>query len=203
MPNRPQSRGLGPAACRLQIDCVSRSDTVSTPWFGQRITAGERANPFGRFAEGRSSTDEVNRVLGLPPRATSTRGRQRSAPPLLRAVRHRARTARRPPARRDRQPQRSMGDPGRSPFRGGPRRGRTPGAFPRPRSRYEIHSQLRHHHHLETVLAEYVEHYDTARPHPGLNLTPPESTTSLVGRSGAIRRRNVLNGLIYEYELAA
>ena len=59
------------------------------------------------------------------------------------------------------------------------------------------------HHHLETVLAEYVEHYNTARPHRGLDLTPPESTTSLVGRSGAIRRRNVLSGLIHEYELAA
>ena len=59
------------------------------------------------------------------------------------------------------------------------------------------------HHHLETVLAEYVEHYNTARPHRGLDLTPPESTTSLVGRSGAIRRRDVLSGLIHEYELAA
>ena len=59
------------------------------------------------------------------------------------------------------------------------------------------------HHHLETVLAEYVEHYNTARPHRGLDLTPPESTTSLVGRSGAIRRRDVLSGLINEYELAA
>ena len=59
------------------------------------------------------------------------------------------------------------------------------------------------HHHLETVLAEYVEHYNTARPHRGLDLTPPEPTTSLVGRSGAIRRRDVLSGLIHEYELAA
>jgi hypothetical protein len=32
---------------------------------------------------------------------------------------------------------------------------------------------------------------------------PPESTTSLVGRSGAIHRRDVLSGLIHEYELAA
>jgi len=34
-------------------------------------------------------------------------------------------------------------------------------------------------------------------------MTPPEPTTSLVGRSGAIRRRDVLSGLIHEYELAA
>jgi len=59
------------------------------------------------------------------------------------------------------------------------------------------------HHHLETVLAEYVEHYNTARPHRGLDLTPPEPTTSLVGRSGAICRRDVLSGLVHEYELAA
>ena len=37
----------------------------------------------------------------------------------------------------------------------------------------------------------------------GLDLTPPESTIFLVGRSGTIRRRDVLSGLIHEYELAA
>ncbi len=35
------------------------------------------------------------------------------------------------------------------------------------------------------------------------DLTPPKSTTSLVGWSGAIRRRDVLSGLIHGYELAA
>ena len=59
------------------------------------------------------------------------------------------------------------------------------------------------HQNLETVLAEYVELHNTARPHRGLDLTPPASTTSPVGRSGAIRRRDVLSGLIHEYELAA
>ena len=42
--------------------------------------------------------------------------RYRPAPPLLRAVRHRARAARGPPPRRHGQPQRSLGDPSRTHF---------------------------------------------------------------------------------------
>jgi hypothetical protein len=49
MPNRPLSRGLGAAACRLRTDCAWRSGTVSIPSSGQRTTAGERADRFGRF----------------------------------------------------------------------------------------------------------------------------------------------------------
>jgi hypothetical protein len=47
------------------------------------------------------------------------------------------------PARRHRQPQRAVGRPGRSQLRRGARRGRTAGAVPRPRSRHQVHHQLR------------------------------------------------------------
>jgi hypothetical protein len=56
--------------------------------------------------------------------------------------------------------------------------------------------------HLERVLAEYVAHYNRGRPHRSLDLTPPR-LTGLTGSTGAIRRRDLLGGLIHEYELAA
>jgi transposase InsO family protein len=56
--------------------------------------------------------------------------------------------------------------------------------------------------HLEAILAEYVDHYNRARPHRGLQLTPPSSTRA-PDTAAAIRRRDVLGGLIREYELAA
>ena len=64
-----------------------------------------------------------------------------------------------------------------------------------------VHSR----HHLETILAEYVRHYNWARPHRGLDLTPPRPA-AVAGAGGAgemIRRRDLLGGLIHEYELAA
>jgi putative transposase len=57
--------------------------------------------------------------------------------------------------------------------------------------------------HLERVLAEYVEHYNQARPHRGLDLDPPHPVTVAAGAVGTIRCRDVLGGLIHEYELAA
>jgi transposase InsO family protein len=60
--------------------------------------------------------------------------------------------------------------------------------------------------HLERVLREYVAHYNARRPHRGLDLgtpdRPPDSAppTSI---HRAVRRRDVLGGLIHEYELAA
>ncbi len=56
--------------------------------------------------------------------------------------------------------------------------------------------------HLESVLAEYVAHYNQARPHRSLDLTPPHPAT-VAARAGPIRRRDLLGGLIHEYELAA
>jgi putative transposase len=56
--------------------------------------------------------------------------------------------------------------------------------------------------HLESVLAEYVRHYNRARPHRGLDLDPPQPRIA-GDRTGTVRRRDVLGGLIHEYELAA
>jgi putative transposase len=56
--------------------------------------------------------------------------------------------------------------------------------------------------HLEQVLAEYIDHYNRARPHRGLHLTPPRSL-SAHHATGVIRRRDVLGGIVHEYELVA
>ena len=56
--------------------------------------------------------------------------------------------------------------------------------------------------HLEAVLAQYVEHYNQAWPHRSLDLKPPHPATA-TSDAGTIRRRDVLGGLIHEYELAA
>jgi transposase InsO family protein len=56
--------------------------------------------------------------------------------------------------------------------------------------------------HLETVLGQYVEHYNRARPHRSLDLEPPRPRT-ITGAMGKVRRRDILSGLIHEYDLAA
>lgn len=62
--------------------------------------------------------------------------------------------------------------------------------------------------HLRAILAEYVTHYNGHRPHRGRDLRPPDHDDAIpapvTGLDGAgIRRRNVLGGLIHEYEQAA
>jgi len=58
--------------------------------------------------------------------------------------------------------------------------------------------------HLEAVVTEYLHHYNRSRPHRGLELEPPEPATAGENTgTGTIRRRDVLGGLIHEYELAA
>jgi putative transposase len=59
--------------------------------------------------------------------------------------------------------------------------------------------------HLDRVLAEYVGHYNRARPHRGLDLATPEGEKqpALTDRTPRVRRREVLGGLIHEYEAAA
>ena len=47
--------------------------------------------------------------------------------------------------------------------------------------------------HTERVLLDYVSHYNEQRPHRGIDLAVPESVT----------RRDVLGGLIHEYQAAA
>ena len=63
-------------------------------------------------------------------------------------------------------------------------------------------------HHLRELLAEYLRHYNSARPHRALGqLTPaqaatrpPEPVNLLEHR---IHRKRVLGGLMHEYHVAA
>jgi putative transposase len=62
--------------------------------------------------------------------------------------------------------------------------------------------------HLRVVLDEYAAHYNQHRPHRATNLRPPDAddtaTAPVTGLAAArIRRREVLGGLIHEYEQAA
>ena len=62
---------------------------------------------------------------------------------------------------------------------------------------------------LEHVLRVYVRHYNRHRPHRALDLTPPDSSTRSPARAASkpqdlqVSRRDLLGGLIHEYELAA
>ena len=62
--------------------------------------------------------------------------------------------------------------------------------------------------HLRAILSEYQEHYNTARPHQGIDqrvpaLAPAPRLTDADPGTYQIRRKPVLNGLINEYERAA
>jgi putative transposase len=58
--------------------------------------------------------------------------------------------------------------------------------------------------HLQHVLGAYAEHYKRARPHRSLGLRPPDPAAPLEGVAGSpVRRRDVLGGLIHEYERSA
>jgi transposase InsO family protein len=60
--------------------------------------------------------------------------------------------------------------------------------------------------HLERVLGMYVEHYHRGRPHRGLALATPIGANDPAGRAshvGAVRRRELLGGLIHEYSRTA
>lgn len=64
---------------------------------------------------------------------------------------------------------------------------------------------IRSRRHLERVLRDYVDHYCRERPHRGLDLMVPESRGDPPERRGALRleRRDILGGLIHEYDCAA
>jgi len=57
--------------------------------------------------------------------------------------------------------------------------------------------------HLASVLAEYVRHYNQARPHRGLDLAVPARPSGLPLALGSIKCCDVLGGLIHEYQRAA
>lgn len=55
--------------------------------------------------------------------------------------------------------------------------------------------------HLERVLDAYAEHYNRARPHRSIDLRSPDPAPFAEGAAGSrVRRRDVLGGLIHEYE---
>jgi putative transposase len=62
---------------------------------------------------------------------------------------------------------------------------------------------------LEHVLHVYIRHFNQQRPHRALELRPPDSGSGFdppptaMGRMPQVRRRDLLGGLVYEYELAA
>ena len=57
--------------------------------------------------------------------------------------------------------------------------------------------------HLEAVVAEYLHHYNEARPHRSLDLDQPIPLPAAPTTGGAISRRDVLGGIIHEYDVAA
>jgi hypothetical protein len=62
--------------------------------------------------------------------------------------------------------------------------------------------------HLETVLAEYVEHYNSHRPHRSLNQRSPSALDSTPEHTrdpdlAGLRRTDRLGGLIHEYRMVA
>ena len=58
---------------------------------------------------------------------------------------------------------------------------------------------------LDRVLRSYVEHYNQKRPHRGLQLLAPQFALPVaeVGVVPDISRRDLLGGLIHEYQSAA
>lgn len=59
--------------------------------------------------------------------------------------------------------------------------------------------------HLDRILARYEDHFNTARPHRGLDLrTPARASERPISREvPRVRRIDVLGGLIHEYEPVA
>jgi len=62
-------------------------------------------------------------------------------------------------------------------------------------------------HHLRRVLTEYLTHYNTARPHRALGQLPPAQAHARPPEidlaEHRVRRKQVLGGLINEYQIAA
>jgi putative transposase len=61
--------------------------------------------------------------------------------------------------------------------------------------------------HLEQILACYLRHYNTARPHRGIDLDlpvpPPRTNEDDTEPARPIERIDILSGLIHEYRRAA
>ena len=58
--------------------------------------------------------------------------------------------------------------------------------------------------HLERVLVEFVDHYNQARPHQGIEQRRPCEPAEVVRLpTGPVERRDRLGGIIHEYSRAA
>jgi len=57
--------------------------------------------------------------------------------------------------------------------------------------------------HLEAVLTEYIRHYNEARPHHGLDLAQPVPRPAISNTGGKVIRRDILSGIVHEYERTA
>jgi transposase InsO family protein len=61
--------------------------------------------------------------------------------------------------------------------------------------------------HLHRILTRYLEHYNTGRPHRGIDLEipvpAPPATVTRMPAPGRVERVDVLDGLIHEYRRAA
>jgi putative transposase len=57
--------------------------------------------------------------------------------------------------------------------------------------------------HLERVMAEFVQHYNTVRPHRSFNLDTPIPSVPEENPSRPVERVDRLGGLIHEYCRAA
>jgi putative transposase len=59
--------------------------------------------------------------------------------------------------------------------------------------------------HLDRTLRTYVEHYNRGRPHRALGLAPPraEARDPIPVPPLDVRRRDLLGGLVHEYDAAA
>jgi putative transposase len=60
--------------------------------------------------------------------------------------------------------------------------------------------------HLESALQSYIAHYNDHRPHRSLDMNPPvpgSPSVTFDAPPGSVIRRDVLGGLIHEYERAA
>jgi putative transposase len=59
-------------------------------------------------------------------------------------------------------------------------------------------------HHLQRVLTRYLEHYNTGRPHRGIDLDIPMAPpVTMLPPNTSVERVDVLGGLIHEYQRAA
>ena len=71
------------------------------------------------------------------------------------------------------------------------------------RREYLDHLLIRGERHLAAVLTDYVDHYNSHRPHRSFDQRPPDATGPPPQASTAVVRRDRLGGLVHEYQQAA